>query len=200
MKGGARPGAGRPKGREFPARVQITMTSEQKQKLLALGGSCWVRKELGESSMTLGKESLEERLVKEYGALISPDAIDINPWKAGWNDDNYDENNDKIFDLCEKSLATRAVVRAYQDLFCRSLTAMSRAKCKAELIVAFGYVMIGLRSIDMNMRELPERPLTADEESVRQALILLYGKHVYLAKTDYKEALKRLRIRSITNL
>lgn len=46
MKGGARPGAGRPKGREFPARVQLTMTSEQKQKLLALGGSCWVRKQL----------------------------------------------------------------------------------------------------------------------------------------------------------
>lgn len=46
MKGGARQGAGRPKGREFPARVQITMTSEQKQKLLALGGSCWVRKQL----------------------------------------------------------------------------------------------------------------------------------------------------------
>nr|DAI11121.1 MAG TPA: hypothetical protein [Caudoviricetes sp.] len=196
MKGGARPGAGRPKGREFPARVQITMTSEQKEKLLALGGSSWVRKELGEK----GSMTLEEKLVKEYGALASPEAINVNTWKAGWNDDNYDENNDKIFDLCEKSLATRAVVRAYQDLFCRSLTAMSRAKCKAELIVAFGYVMIGLRSIDMNMRELPERPLTADEESVRQALILLYGKHVYLAKTDYKEALKRLRIRSVTSL
>lgn len=46
MKGGARQGAGRPKGREFPARVQLTMTSEQKEKLLALGGSCWVRKQL----------------------------------------------------------------------------------------------------------------------------------------------------------
>lgn len=200
MKGGARQGAGRPKGKEFPARVQLTMTSEQKQKLLALGGSCWVRKELGESSMTLGKESLEERLVKEYGALISPDAMDINPWKAGWNDDNYDENNEKIFDLCDRSLAARAVVRAYQDLFCRSLIAMGRAKCKAELIVALGRVMIGLRSIDGNMQDLPKRALTTDEESVRQALILLYGKHVFLAKNDYKEALKRLRIRSITNL
>ena len=46
MKGGKREGAGRPKGKEFPARVYLTMTHEQKRKLLALGGSCWVRKQL----------------------------------------------------------------------------------------------------------------------------------------------------------
>lgn len=59
MKGGARQGAGRPKGREFPARVQLTMTSEQKQKLLALGGSCWVRKQLSQICDSPKKEKTE---------------------------------------------------------------------------------------------------------------------------------------------
>lgn len=50
MKGGKREGAGRPKGKDFPARVQLTMTSEQKQKLLALGGSGWVREQIDKAS------------------------------------------------------------------------------------------------------------------------------------------------------
>lgn len=60
MKGGARQGAGRPKGREFPARVQLTMTSEQKEKLLALGGSCWVRKQLASQSYEKKQEKKED--------------------------------------------------------------------------------------------------------------------------------------------
>lgn len=45
-RGGRREGAGRPEGKTFPAKVTLTMTEQQKEKLLALGGSRWLREKI----------------------------------------------------------------------------------------------------------------------------------------------------------
>lgn len=49
--GGRREGAGRPKGKKFSAQVHLMLTPEQKAKLLALGGTAWIRKTIDSSQV-----------------------------------------------------------------------------------------------------------------------------------------------------
>lgn len=45
-RGGKREGSGRPKGRVYSSKVTLTLTEPQKNKLLSLGGSRWVREKI----------------------------------------------------------------------------------------------------------------------------------------------------------
>ncbi len=139
---------------------------------------------------TISSMNVKDNLIKEYGALVSPDKL-LPQGLPVWNIQNYDKKNEALAKLFDKSVAIAAIIRSYEDRFLSAHLSMAHARTEEELIVGVGRALCALRSISCN---LAGTDTSGEGSDVHSALLLLYGKEAYLTKDYYQAELKRLNI------